>query len=288
MLSIAKHISLYYYFGMIYLGPHVSIAGSVALAPMRAASLGATGFALYTKNEKRWTAPPLTPEVISDFKKNLREAGFKPEQVLPHASYIINLASPSKETREKGLACFFSELERTEALGLRYLNFHPGSHLGSDLEDACARIASALDSWNERESTVIPVLENAAGQGTNIGGPFEELKRIIDKTKRPEKIGITIDTCHAFAYGYDPEKMWDELFTLVPRSALKGIHLNNSMFGQGSRKDRHAPIKNGMIAPEVLKAVASESRFENLPIILETPDSSLWQEEIDYLLGRNG
>ncbi len=271
---------------MIYLGPHVSISQSVAFAPERAHSFGATGFALYTKNEKRWEAPPLTEETCTNFKTNMEKFGFAPDMVLPHASYIINLASPNEETREKGFACFINEIERVEKLGLTMLNFHPGSHLKTDLNEACKRIATALDEIVERGYSVTPVLENAAGQGSNIGGPFEELKRIIDYSKYPDKLGITIDTCHAFAYGYNLETMWDELFSIVPKSLLKGIHLNNSMFDQGSKKDRHAPIKDGFIPCDVLRNIVQDARFENIPIILETPKTELWSEEIKYLVGK--
>lgn len=269
---------------MIYLGPHVSISKSIALAPERAHSLGATGFALYTKNEKRWTAPPLSEENCNEFKANLAKYGYTPECVLPHASYIINLASPNDETREKGFECFVTEMKRTEELGLTMLNFHPGSHLKTDIKEACKRIATALDIVIESGINVTPVLENAAGQGSNIGGPFEELKWIIEYSRYPERLGITIDTCHAFAYGYETEAMWDELFSLVPHSTLKGIHLNNSMYDKGSKKDRHAPICDGFIPSESLKKLVHDKRFDSIPIILETPKPELWADEIKYLL----
>lgn len=269
---------------MIYLGPHVSIASSVSLAPFRASQFGATGFALYTKNEKRWLAPPLTSETCEEFKQNLLSYNYTPESVLPHASYIINLASPKEDVREKSLITFFDEIKRVESLGLKYLNFHPGSHLNTDIKQACKLIAQALDQVLESGTTITPVLENAAGQGSNIGGPFEELKRIIDYTKYPEKIGVTIDTCHAFAFGYAiDDSLWTSLFSVINHSQLKGIHLNNSLFEQGSRKDRHAPINDGFIAPNALKAIVQNSLFDNLPIILETPKPELWAEEIAFL-----
>lgn len=273
-----------------WIGAHVSAAGGVENAPVNAGKIGANALALFTKNQRQWHAKPYTDENVEKFKANLAELGIGPEQVLPHASYLINLGAPDDATRTKSLSAFIDELTRVEQLGIRYLNFHPGSSKGEISTDECLqRIADAMKEAIDKTSTSILVLENTAGQGSTIGATFEELADLIDRCNTPERIGVCIDTCHAFAAGYElrTEEGWNETMAAFENTIgmgyLCGFHLNDSKSDLGSRKDRHESIGKGELGEETFRHLMRDSRTSNVPLVLETVDPDLWAEEIKLL-----
>ena len=277
---------------MKYIGAHVSAAGGIENAPLRAAEIGAKAFALFTKNQKRWVSPPLKEESIAAFRENLAVSGIKPRHVLPHDSYLINLGNPDPEKRKRSLDTFIDEGKRAEQLGLSLLNFHPGSHLKLVSEDECiALIAESIDTAVKETERVVFVLETTAGQGTNIGYTFEQIKAIIDASRYPERLGVCIDTCHIFAAGYDirTKESYDKTISafdeIIGLSFLKGMHLNDAKSEYGSRVDRHASIGEGNIGTETFRLIMTDPRLENIPLILETPDPAGWEEEIRMLYG---
>jgi deoxyribonuclease-4 len=273
-----------------WIGAHVSASGGVENAPTNAQRIGANALALFTKNQRQWSAKPYTEENIDRFKANLSELGIGPEQVLPHSSYLINLGAPDDATRQKSLDSFVDELTRVEQLGLRYLNFHPGSSKGEISAEECMdRIADAMKEAIDRTKTAVLVLENTAGQGSTIGASFEELADIIERCKVPERIGVCIDTCHAFAAGYELRtgEGWQNTMSAFERTIgleyLCGFHLNDSKADLGSRKDRHESIGKGMLGEQAFRHVVADERSSNLPLILETVDPDLWADEIELL-----
>lgn len=272
------------------LGAHVSASGGVENAPLNAVAIGADAFALFTKNQRQWQAAPLTEKSIEAFKKNCAEAGISSAWMLPHDSYLINLGHPDDEALEKSRASFIGEMQRCEQLGLRMLNFHPGSHLKTISEDECiARVADSINIALDRTSGVTAVIENTAGQGSNIGYRFEHLAAIIDRVEDKSRVGVCIDTCHTYTAGYDlrPEGEYDKVFadfdSIVGFSYLRGIHLNDSKKELGTRVDRHDSIGRGVIGMEFCRRFMQDERFDGVPIVLETPDESLWPEEINLL-----
>ncbi len=277
---------------MKFIGAHVSAAGGVENAPVNAFNIGAKAFALFTKNQRQWLASPLTPKSIELFKQNCAKYGYKPNQILPHDSYLINLGHPEKYALEKSRSAFLDEIKRCEQLGLDRLNFHPGSYLKKITEDVCLQnISDSINMVLDKTTGVTAVIENTAGQGTNLGYRFEHLAAIIDKVNDKSRIGVCIDTCHAFTSGYDlrtPEsfkKTFDNFEKIVGFHYLKGMHLNDSKKELGSRVDRHASIGKGFIGMEAFNQIINDSRFDNIPLILETPDPNIWKEEIKTLYG---
>jgi len=275
---------------MKYIGAHVSASGGVFNAPLNAVEIGATAFALFTKNQKQWKAAPLTEEVITKFKENCRQHNFKPEQILPHDSYLINLGHPEAEKLEKSRTAFIDELQRCQQLGLIYLNFHPGSHLKQISEtESLSRVADSINLALEQTTDVIAVIENTAGQGSNLGYRFEHLAEIIAQVEDKDRVGVCLDTCHTFVSGYDLrsaemcEKTFAEFDQVVGFNYLKGMHINDSKTLFESRVDRHAPLGTGEIGWECFKYIMIDSRFDNIPLILETTDSQLWPQEIAAL-----
>lgn len=277
---------------MKYIGAHVSAAGGVENAPLNAAAIGATGFALFTKNQRQWKAAPLTDESIAAFKRNCEEHGYKPEQILPHDSYLINLGHPEKEGLEKSRAAFTDEMRRCHQLGLDRLNFHPGSSLGkiSD-EDCLARIAESVNLALAEVPGVCAVIENTAGQGSNVGWRFEHLAEIISQISDKKRVGVCIDTAHALAAGYDLrtakgfKAVFVEFDEIVGFEYLRGMHLNDSKKETGSRVDRHAPLGDGEVGMECFRQLMKDRRFDGIPLILETPEPDRWPEEIKMLAG---
>jgi len=275
---------------MKYVGAHVSAAGGVENAPVNAHAIGATAFALFTKNQRQWNSAPLTNDNIAKFKENCEKFGYKPFQVLPHDSYLINLGHPEKENLEKSREAFLDEMTRCEQLGLDRLNFHPGSHLGQIDEETCLiNIAESINFVLDKTHGVTAVIENTAGQGTNMGYKFEHLKFMIDHVEDKSRVGVCIDTCHAFTSGYDllsPEgfeasfKMFEEIVGL---KYLMGMHLNDSKKEFGSRVDRHDNLNLGFLGIAPFKRIMNDPRFDNMPLILETPNEELWAEEIKLL-----
>lgn len=277
---------------MKYFGAHVSASGGVENAVRNAKAIGATAFALFTKNQRQWLAPELTTAQIDTFKRAMSEAGYSAMQVLPHDSYLINLGHPDDDGLEKSRESFFEEMRRCELLGLDRLNFHPGSHLKRiDEEGSLRRIAESINLALERTQGVTAVLENTAGQGSNLGFRFEHLAYIIDRVEDKSRVGVCLDTCHSFAAGYDlrtPEACaatFEEFDKIVGFNYLRGMHLNDAMRPLGSRIDRHSPLGDGEIGWECFKYIAQDSRFDNIPLVLETPDEERWAEEIVKLNG---
>ncbi|MCF6265902.1 MAG: deoxyribonuclease IV [Desulfuromusa sp.] len=272
---------------MKYIGAHVSAAGGVFNAPLNAAKIGATAFALFTKNQKQWKSSPLTEEAITKFKENCQKHQFKPEQILPHDSYLINLGHPETEKLEKSRNAFIDELQRCQLLGLRYLNFHPGTHLKQMSEADClSRIAESINLALQQVSEVTAVIENTAGQGSNLGYRFEHLAEIIEQIDNKDRVGVCLDTCHTFVSGYDLrgaemcEKTFAEFDQVVGFKYLKGMHINDSKTPYESRVDRHAPLGAGEIGWDCFKYIMGDGRFDGIPMVLETTNPELWPEEI--------
>ena len=274
---------------MYYIGAHVSASGGVENAPLNAHNIGATAFALFTKNQRQWFSSPLTEESIALFKSRCAEYGFTPCQILPHDSYLINLGSPDKESLEKSRNSFIEEMHRCEQLGLDRLNFHPGSHLKKISENDCLKIiAESINIALSKTTGVTAVLENTAGQGSNLGYRFEHLRTIIDLVDDKSRVGVCIDTQHAFASGYnllgeDFDIVWNDFNNIIGFNFLKGMHLNDSKKELASRVDRHETLRNGLLGESPFIRILTDARFENIPLILETPDENLWKNEIDWL-----
>lgn len=277
---------------MKHIGPHVSATGGVENAPLNAANVGASAFALFTKNQRQWFSAPLTTKSIDAFKANCEQVGITADYILPHDSYLINLGQPEAEALEKSRNSFLDEMRRCEQLGLKMLNFHPGSHLKQILLDECLqRIAESINIALEKTSGVTAVIENTAGQGTNVGFSFEHMAVIIDKVEDKSRVGVCIDTCHTYSAGYDLKtaegyaQTFREFDETIGAQYLKAIHLNDTKKPFASRVDRHDSIGKGLLGIEFFQRFMKDPRFDNMPIILETPDESLWAEEIKLLHG---
>ena len=275
---------------MYYIGAHVSASGGLENAPKNAHAIGATAFALFTKNQRQWLAKPLTEEEIARFKAACTEYGYSAAQILPHDSYLINLGNPDDEALEKSRQSFYEEMHRCELLGLDRLNFHPGSHLRViSEEESLDRIAESINLALERTKGVTAVIENTAGQGSNLGYRFEHLRYLIDRVEDKSRVGVCLDTCHSFAAGYDlrSAELCTETFAEFDRVVgfeyLRGMHLNDALKPRGSKVDRHTPLGDGLIGWDCFRFIASDSRFENIPLILETPDENRGAEEIATL-----
>ena len=273
-----------------WIGAHVSASGGIANAPINAKKIGANAFALFTKNQRRWQAAPLCPEQILAFKQNCEQASISSDAILPHDSYLINLGHPDKEQLEKSREAFFDEMDRCEQIGLSLLNFHPGSHLRKiEIDECLARISQSINMALERTSKVTAVIENTAGQGSNLGHSFEQLAQIIDIVEDKSRVGICIDTCHMFAAGYDISsyQACEESFTLfdkiVGNQYLKAMHLNDSKTPLNSRVDRHQSLGLGHIGREGFKFIMNHPATENIPLVLETINSDIWVDEINWL-----
>ena len=275
---------------MKFFGAHVSAAGGVENAPRNAGKIGATAFALFTKNQRQWSAAPLTAAQIGGFGAACAELGYAPAQILPHDSYLINLGHPEPEALAKSRGAFFDEMARCEALGLDRLNFHPGSHLNRIApERSLDLVAESINLALDRTQGVTAVIENTAGQGSNLGSSFEQLAYLIERVEDRSRVGVCIDTCHAFAAGYDLrtaeacDRTFAEFDRIVGFRYLRGMHLNDAMKPLGSRVDRHAPLGEGQIGTECFRYIARDARFDDMPLILETPDEERWPEEIALL-----
>ncbi|HUM89379.1 MAG TPA: deoxyribonuclease IV [Prolixibacteraceae bacterium] len=273
-----------------YIGAHVSASGGVENAPINAHEIGATAFALFTKNQRQWVAKPLTEESIALFKLNCEKFGYKPSQILPHDSYLINLGHPEAEPLQKSREAFLDEMQRCEQLGLDRLNFHPGSHLGKVDVDVCLKtIADSINWALDRTSGVIAVIENTAGQGSNVGNSFEEIRKIIDHVEDKSRVGVCIDTCHAFTAGYELNTLegysltWKKFEEIIGFEYLKGMHINDSKKELGTRVDRHDSLGKGFIGNNLFEWIMNDPRMDGIPLILETPNEEIWAEEIALL-----
>ena len=273
-----------------YIGAHVSASGGVGNAILNAEAIGANAFALFTRNQRSWVSKPLPQLEIDGFKALLIDRGFKSEMVLPHDSYLINLGSPDEETLQKSRAAFLDEMQRAQQLGLKLMNFHPGSHLNKISEEECLdQIAREVNAALAQTEGVTAVIENTAGQGTNLGWKFEHIARIIEGIDDKSRVGVCIDTCHTLAAGYDISTemgynfCFEEFERLVGFKYLRAIHLNDSKKGTGSHVDRHESLGLGMMGKSFFARFMHDERFDNMPIILETPDPTRWAEEIRWL-----
>lgn len=273
-----------------FIGPHVSASGGVEQAVVNAHELGATAFALFTRNQRQWKAKPLSDTSVETFKQLLFAYGYAPEHVLPHAGYLINLGNPDAEMRQKSADAFLDEMQRCMQLGLPMLNFHPGSHLNKISIDNCLKlIAEEINIALSKTKGVVAVLENTAGQGTNLGNRFEELATIIELIDDKSRVGVCIDTAHTLSAGYEIrtkegyEEMWHQFDTIIGKQYLRAIHLNDSKKELGSRVDRHESIGLGTMSPLFFDMIMNDPRLNDMPLILETPDESRWAEEIKLL-----
>jgi deoxyribonuclease-4 len=275
---------------MKYVGAHVSAAGGVENAPLKAQAIGAKAFALFTKNQRQWRAKPLPEESINAFRENLDRVGISSAQVLPHDSYLINLGHPEPAGLEKSRTAFVDEMQRCEQLGLSLLNFHPGATLRKISEEASLkRVAESINIALEQTREVVAVIENTAGQGSTLGYRFEHLAAIIDEVEDKSRVGVCLDTCHTFVAGYDlrTSAACDNTFTefdqIVGFPYLRGMHLNDSKPDLGARVDRHHSLGKGKLGWEVFRFIMGDPRFDDIPLILETIDETLWKEEIAAL-----
>ncbi|MDE6006551.1 MAG: deoxyribonuclease IV [Muribaculaceae bacterium] len=273
-----------------YIGAHVSVVGGVQNAPLAAAEIGAKAFALFTGYSSRWNSPAITEDIAQAFKDNCEANGFLPAQILPHDNFLINLGSPDSKKLAMSRKSFLDEMRRCEALGLTMLNFHPGSHLNEIDEDASLDlIAESINITLDKTSGVTAVLESTAGQGTNLGWKFEHLARIIDGVEDKSRIGVCVDTCHSHSAGYDLrseegyKKTWQQFDDIIGAKYLKALHLNDNKRDLGSRIDRHELIGKGSLGEEFFIRLVNDPRFDNMPLILETPDPENWAKEISWL-----
>ena len=275
---------------MRFIGAHVSAAGGVQNAPLNAQNIGANAFALFVKNQRQWSAKPLEDAAVEAFKQNLSAAKILPEHVLPHDSYLINLGHPDDAKREQSFNAFLDEISRVERLGLKLLNFHPGSHLNEISETECLNlIAECMNEAIRRTRDVKLVIENTAGQGSNLGYKFEHLAHLIDKVNDRGRVGVCLDTCHTFAAGYDLRsneayaKTMRDFDAIVGYEFLSAMHLNDSKFGINSRKDRHESLGKGRLGIDAFKNIINDERIGEIPLILETIDEGIWADEIKIL-----
>ena len=275
---------------MKFIGAHVSASGGISNAILAAESIGANAFALFTRNQRSWVSKPLSAQEIGQFKTLLSEHGFLPQYILPHDSYLINLGNPNEEALQKSRAAFLDEMQRCEQLGLDKLNFHPGSHLNQISEEACLdQIAQEINHALDQTHGVTAVIENTAGQGSNLGFTFAQIARIISGVEDKSRVGVCIDTCHTIAAGYDISTemgynfTFDEFDRIIGPHYLKAVHLNDSKKGVASHVDRHETLGNGTIGKAFFARFMNDPRFDNMPIILETPDPTLWAQEIAWL-----
>ncbi|PID26461.1 MAG: deoxyribonuclease IV [Candidatus Cloacimonadota bacterium] len=279
---------------MKYLGAHISISGGVENAPLNAQRIGSTAFAMFTKNQRRWVSKPYTKENISKFKENLHKTGIRPDMVLVHDGYLINLGHPEEEKRIKSLNAFIDEARRTEQLGLSLLNFHPGSHLKQISEEECIkRVAKSMNEALRETENVKLVIETTAGQGSNLGYKFEHLSELISLSNNPERVGVCIDTCHIFAAGYDIRtydtfnNTMEEFDTKIGFDKLMGMHINDAKSELGSRVDRHHSLGLGNIGEDCFRFLINDDRFDDIPLVMETIDESIWEREIKMLRSFN-
>lgn len=275
---------------MKYIGAHVSASGGVENAPLNAHAIGAKAFALFTRNQRQWKSAPLSEKSISLFKEQCKKLGYEAKHILPHDSYLINLGHPDPEGLQKSRDAFLDEMQRCEQLGLGRLNFHPGSHLNAiSVDDCLARIAESINWTLEQTTGICAVIENTAGQGTNLGFTFEQIAAIIDQVEDKSRVGVCIDTAHTLASGYDikTEQGFTDTFRhfdeVIGFSYLRGMHINDSKKDLATRVDRHDSIGKGVMGLTMFKMLMADPRFDDIPLILETPDESIWAEEISFL-----
>ena len=275
---------------MKYVGAHVSAQGGVENAPVNAHMIGATAFAFFTKNQRQWVAKPLSEESIAAFRENCEKFGFQAFQILPHDSYLINLGHPDREALQKSREAFLDEMRRCELLGLDRLNFHPGSHLNLiSVSESLSRVAESINQALDKTKGVTAVIENTAGQGSNLGHSFEQITEIIDQVEDKSRVGVCIDTCHSYSAGYDLKsaegaaRVFETFDRIIGFHYLKGMHLNETKKELGSKVDRHDVLEAGLLGMDIFDFIMNDSRFDGMPLILETPDETHWAYEIKLL-----
>ena len=275
---------------MKLIGAHVSASNGVSQAPINANAIGADAFALFTRNPSRWASKPISEKEAIAFKENCEKYGYTSDKILPHDSYLINLGVPEADKLEKSREAFLDEMQRCEQLGLTMLNFHPGSHLNMmPIDDCLDLIAASINITLEKTSSVKAVIENTAGQGSNLGFSFEQIAHIIDKVEDKSRVGVCIDSCHAFAAGYDLSTIdgyadtWRRFDETIGFKYLSGMHLNDTKKGLASKVDRHETLGNGVLGADFFSFLMNDPRMDNIPLILETPDMSIWPQEITWL-----
>lgn len=275
---------------MKFIGAHVSIAGGVENAPINAMNIGANAFGMFVKNQRQWSAKPIDDKSISKFKENLQKAQILPEHVLVHNSYLINLGSNDKHKRQKSIDAFLDEINRVNALGLKLINFHPGSHLNEITTEECLKnISNSINYLLKNTQNVTLIIENTAGQGSNLGFDFYHLAYLVQNCIDKERIGVCIDTCHLFSAGYDIrskdeyKKTFDKFDEIIGKKFLKAMHINDSKTKLGSKKDRHESIGKGSIGIDGFLNLMKDDISDDIPLILETIDDSIWDQEINLL-----
>jgi AP endonuclease 1 len=285
---------------------HLHITG-VHNSINNALHIGGNAFALFLKSQRKWVSPPLATEAQDMFHAFSKEHKYdQSKHVLPHGSYLVNLAQAEPEKAEQAYNCFLDDLQRCEALGIKLYNFHPGNTGPHPRSQAIARIAANLNKAHEATKTVVTVLENMAGSGNVIGSTFEDLRDIIDLIDDKSRIGVCIDTCHSFAAGYDlrsPEafkKTMESFSETVGIKYLKALHLNDSKAPFSSHRDLHANVGTGFLGLRAFHNVVNYEHFHHLPMVLETPiekkgedgkvfeDKNVWATEIKLLEGLIG
>ncbi len=275
---------------MKYVGAHVSAAGGVQNTPIAAAEINAKAFALFTGSSARWVSKAISDEEAELFRKNCEIYGYTPDVILPHDNFLINLGSPDSKKLAMSRKSFLDEMKRCEKLGLRMLNFHPGSHLNEIDEDACLDlIAESINITLDKTEGVTAVLESTAGQGSNLGFRFEQLARIISGVEDKSRIGVCVDTCHSHSAGYDfvseegYRQAWKEFDDTIGAGYLRALHLNDNKRTLGSRIDRHEKRGEGSLGLGFFRRLMNDPRFDDMPLILETPDPGIWKSEIELL-----
>lgn len=275
---------------MKYIGAHVSVSGGVSNAPLEATRIGAKAFALFTGSSNRWASKPISAAETDKFKKYCEEGGFTAAQILPHDNFLINLGSPDEQKLAMSRKSFLEEMQRCEQLGLKMLNFHPGSHLKQIAPEACLDlIAESINLTLEQTNGVTAVIESTAGQGSNLGFEFEQIAHIIDKVEDKSRVGVCVDTCHTYSAGYDLrseegyKQTWKAFDDIIGAGYLRALHLNDDKRELGSRIDRHEEIGKGTLGEEFFRRLVNDPRFDNMPLILETPNDALWPQEIAWL-----
>lgn len=280
---------------MKYIGAHVSVSGGVASAPLNANAIGAKAFALFTGNPSRWASKAIPEKDAYLFRERCEEFGFTPDIILPHDNFLINLGSPDSKKLAMSRKSFLEEMQRCEELGLTMLNFHPGSHLNEiSVEECLDRIAESVNITLEKTHGVAAVIETTAGQGSNLGWDFAHVAHIIDKVEDKSRVGVCVDTCHSYSAGYDLrstegyEKTWKDFDDIIGLGYLRGMHINDDKREHGSRIDRHELIGRGTLGPAFFHRLVNDPRFDNIPLILETPDDLIWAREIAWLYDQIG
>ncbi|CAL4042428.1 Endonuclease 4 [Buchnera aphidicola (Anoecia corni)] len=275
---------------MKYIGAHFSTSGGIDKAVFRAKLLESTAFSFFTKNQLRWNSPNLDKKTILKFKSACDICEFSNKYIIPHASYLINLGNPDTQLLQKSRIAFLDEINRCQKLGLCLLNFHPGNHLKKISEKNCLKlISSSINYALKKTKSVNLVIENTAGQGSSVGYKFEHIANIIKNTHDKSRIGVCLDTCHLFSAGYDirTKESFKKTFLLFEKiiglKYLKAMHLNDSKTMFNSRIDRHHNLGLGNIGNKTFSYIMNDSRFNNIPLILETSNKNLWSKEINWL-----